>query len=118
MTFDDWEVDPWGDTVDVRNLLTEFFDLDLDAINELNEIVSEVGVFPPFPRVKPVIRSREPEGYDIRALTEAGCSPAEAVDYQMTEILAESQTGWAKIRGIDQSTVSGNAKQAERLLKN
>jgi len=55
--------------------------------------------------------------YYTRGLIEAGASPAEAMDYYMVEIVGMTQTAWAKERGVDQSTVSGNVSQAKEKFK-
>lgn len=55
--------------------------------------------------------------YYVRGLIEAGASPAEAVDYYMTEVEDLTQTAWADERGVDQSTVSGNVSQAKEEFK-
>jgi hypothetical protein len=62
-------------------------------------------------------RDEYPDSYHIQALTEAGCSPAEAVDYLMTVVLEKTQTEWAQTREKDQSTVSQNVRQAKQKLK-
>lgn len=55
--------------------------------------------------------------YHIRALVEAGCSPSEALDYHMVEVVGLSQTEWAEERGIEQPSVSANVSNADRTLK-
>lgn len=55
--------------------------------------------------------------YEIRALTEAGCTPPEALDYYMVERVGLSQSAWADERGIEQPSVSGNVSDAKRILK-
>ena len=55
--------------------------------------------------------------YYMQALIEAGCSPPEALDYYMVEIADMTQSEWADERGIAQPSVSGNIKDAKRLLK-
>lgn len=55
--------------------------------------------------------------YCMRALTEAGCSPPEALDYYMVEVKGLTQSGWADERGIAQPSVSKNVKNAKRALE-
>lgn len=52
----------------------------------------------------------------VRGLVEADCSPAESLDYYMVEAEDMTQTAWANERGIDQSTVSANVKNAKRSI--
>lgn len=55
--------------------------------------------------------------YYTRGLIETGASPAETMDYYMVEIAGMTQTAWANERGVDQSTVSGNVRQAKEEFK-
>lgn len=55
--------------------------------------------------------------YYIRGLIEAGASPTEAVDYYMVKLADMTQTAWAKERGVDQSSVSGNVSRAKEEFK-
>lgn len=52
-----------------------------------------------------------------RALIEAGCSPAEALDYYMTEIRGLTHGGWADERGISQPSVSTRVSDAKTHIK-
>lgn len=54
--------------------------------------------------------------YYDRALIEAGCSPAEALDYRKVELDGLTQAVWAKERHRDASTISENISNAERIL--
>lgn len=47
----------------------------------------------------------------------AGCSPAEAVDYLMTERTPLSQTEWATRRGRSQQAISENVMKAKQKIK-
>lgn len=55
--------------------------------------------------------------YYLKGLIESGLNPAKAIDYYMVEQKEISQTKWASMRNIDQSTVSNNVKKATRKLK-
>lgn len=50
--------------------------------------------------------------FEIAYLTERGCSMAEALDYWACEMRDAGQTEWARRRGVNQSTVSGNVNDA------
>jgi hypothetical protein len=54
--------------------------------------------------------------YHVRGLIEAGASPAEALDYYMVEIRDLTEAAWAEERGVDQSTVGANVRQAKYEL--
>jgi hypothetical protein len=54
--------------------------------------------------------------YYIQGMTEAGASPTEAIDYYMVEVEDRTQTAWADTRGVNQSSVSNNVKEAIQKL--
>lgn len=114
-----WTTDPWGDIFDVSNLVQDVLDVDNETRDAVLRELDAANVIPHYPAVRVDVEGREglPDGYDLRALAEAGCSPAEAVDYKMTEILGESQTGWGRTRGKDQSSVSENVSKARKKLE-
>jgi hypothetical protein len=62
-----------------------------------------------------LLETFEPMG-DIERLIRAGCSPSEAVDYLMVEERGYTQSAWADVRSIGQSSVSGNVAGAKDEL--
>lgn len=60
--------------------------------------------------------SQEPVNTVLVGLIERGCTPAEALDYYMVELGPHTQTSWAAIRGINQSSVSENISKAREKL--
>lgn len=57
----------------------------------------------------------EPES-ELTQLIRAGCSPAEALDYQMVEQEGWTQSAWGKVRDIGQQSVSENIAKARETL--
>lgn len=56
------------------------------------------------------------ESHYIDALQEAGCAPAEVLDYVKVEIGGRTQEEQAGIRGVDQSSVSQNISRAKSVM--
>lgn len=125
VTLDGWSIDPWQDIYDIIHYVMDICDIERDLAAEVSEVMREADAVSYYPNVRVTVRERAglPDGYDVRALIEAGCSPAETVDYMMTEILGESailgesQSSWGETREKDQSTISGNVSQARRTLE-
>jgi hypothetical protein len=88
--------------------LTDGFKYNLEARN----------VIPHYPSVRvDVEEGGVPEGYDIRALVEAGASGAETIDYLITEHYElMTQTDWAEVRGKGSSAISKNVSGAKSEL--
>lgn len=59
---------------------------------------------------------RDEERQALADLIDAGCSPAEAVDYLVTYQTPVSQVEWADRRGISQQGVSDNVRRAGKTL--
>jgi hypothetical protein len=115
----EWTVDPWTDTFPYDGVLEDVLDLDDETRDAARRELSEASLIPLYPEVRVDVADGEglPEGFLIRALTEAGASAAETVDYLITEHLdAMSQTEWAEVRDCDQSAVSRNVSGAEQAL--
>jgi len=110
--------DPWGDVFDAEPLVEEYLDVDDETHETVMETLNAASVIPHYPEVHvEVTECQLPEGYRIRALTEAGCSPPQAVDYLMTEIVGDSQTAWAETRGKAQPSISSNVSDAKQELQ-
>ena len=113
--------DPWGDHYVIDDLVYDAIgasvDKDWDVVRDIEQLLQERAI-PVYPAVTVSIdTSGVVADYHIRALVQAGCSPAEAIDRYYVEQSDLTQTEWAAERGCDQSTVSGNIKQAKRTLK-
>ena len=50
-------------------------------------------------------------------LTDAGCSPAEIIDYLMTEKAPVSQSEWARRRDKSQQAINENIRKARKNLR-
>lgn len=107
------------DIYPVDEPLNRVFDFHPDLAKPVTEDLRESGAVPYYPTLEVAVSSRKslPEGFDATALVEAGCSPSEAVDYQMVEIVGKTPSEWADVRGTDESTVSTSVTEATRKLR-
>ncbi|QSG09588.1 hypothetical protein [Halapricum desulfuricans] len=121
ISLEGWTLDPWLDTADNDYLIGRFLDVEDETLDGVMTELKEARIIPPYPEVRVDVDSdvSMPDGYEIRAICEAGASGAEAVDYIMTEQFdAMNQTEWADIRGKTPSAISKNVGNAEdELLK-
>lgn len=53
---------------------------------------------------------------DLGGLFDAGCSPAEALDFFMTTKGRRSQREWAGVRGVGRTAVANNVRKAKAKL--
>lgn len=51
-------------------------------------------------------------------LIERGCTPAEALDYYVTEVGPYNQSEWARVRGVNQQAVNENVQKARQKMTN
>jgi hypothetical protein len=121
VTVQEWTIDPWGDHhFDPENdHLREFLDVDREALKEVVKNLEARSIIPNYPTVRVDVEDGEgvSEGYDIRALVEAGASGAESIDYLITEHYElMTQTDWADIRGKGSSAISKNVSGAKAEL--
>jgi hypothetical protein len=115
----EWTADPWGDIFHVDYLVQDFLDVDDETRDEVLKNLEIRNVIPHYPTVRVDVEEGEgvPEGYDIRALVEAGASGAETIDYLLTEHYdLMTQTDWAEIRGKGSSAISKNVSGAKKEL--
>lgn len=70
------------------------------------------------PDIQFTVEDREnlPVGYDVHSLIDAGCTPAEAVDYIMCGLRGEYPLSWARTRGVTKETVKENITTVEDLF--
>jgi len=121
VTVQEWTVDPWGDHYfDPENdCLSEFLDIDRDTFKEVVKNLESRNIIPSYPTACVDVEDGEyiPEGYDIRALVEAGASGAETIDYLVTEHHdLMTQTDWADVRCKGSSAISKNVSGAKKEL--
>jgi hypothetical protein len=112
----EWTTDPWGDIFHVDDLVQDFLDLDNETRDEVLKNLEARNVIPHYPAVRVDVEEGEgvPDGYDIRALVEAGASGAETIDYLITEHYdLMTQTDWAEVRGKGSSAISKNVSGAK-----
>lgn len=117
----EWTADPWGDIFGIDHLVQDFLALGNETIDAVLRELSESNAIPSYPTVRVDVQEGDdlPEGYDIRALVEAGASGAETIDYLITEHYdLMTQTDWADVRGKGSSAVSKNVSGAKTELSN
>lgn len=115
----EWTTEPWGDTFDIEPLVRDFLEVDNETRDGVLRELKEADVFPRYPTVRVDVddEASRPDGYDIRALVEAGASGAETVDYLITEHYdLMTQTDWSEVRGKGPSAISKNVSGAESEL--
>ena len=115
----EWTADPWGDIFHVDDLVQDFLDLDNETRDAVLRELSEANVIPHYPTVRVDVEEGEgvSDGYDIRALVEAGASGPETIDYLITEHYdLMTQTDWAEVRGKGSSAISKNVSGAKKEL--
>lgn len=115
----EWTVEPWGDIFEVEHLVQDFLDLDRETQDAVLKQLEESNAIPYYPTVRVDVEERKniPDGYDIRALVEAGASGAETIDYLITEHYdLMTQTDWAEVRGKGSSAISKNVTGAKREI--
>lgn len=115
----EWTADPWGDIFHVDDLVQDFLDLDNETRDAVLRELSDANVIPNYPTVRVDVEEEGgiPDGYDIRALVEAGSSGAETIDYLITEHYdLMTQTDWAAVRGKGSSAISKNVSGAKKEL--
>ena len=116
-----WTADPWGDIFRADALIQDFLDLDNETRDAVLRELSKGSVLPSYPAVHVDVNGDEgiPDGYNIRALGEAGVSAAEGIDYLMTEHYdLMTQANWAEIRGTEVSNINKNVTCAKKKLSN
>lgn len=114
-----WTTDPWKHGFYIDDLVQDFLNLDNETGDAVLRQLSEANVIPNHPAVRVDVNEGEgvPDGYDIRALVEAGASGSETIDYLITEHYdLMTQTDWSAVRGRGSSAISKNVTGAKRKL--
>lgn len=116
---DEWTTEPWLGHYPTDRLLEDFLDIDGETRAGVTDALSLGGVVPTRPTVRVDVddSGSRPDGYEIRALVEAGMSGAEAIDYLITEHHdLMTQTEWATRQDKTASAVNKNVSAAESRL--
>ena len=104
------------DNIDVDGVDEQTFK---NAVKEAINHLRENDLYPPAYRAEiDVAATNLGMEYYTDGLIEAGCEPAEVLDYYAVEIQGRSQTDQAERRGKDQTTVSRNVSRAKETLEN
>lgn len=112
--------EPWRDYADWHWFIEQATadDHTDEVCREAATVLTDEGALARLPDVRVTVDTdARPEDTDLRACMEAGCSPAVAVDYLACESYGYSQGEWADLRGVDQSTVSGNVREGRVVLR-
>ncbi|AUX08259.1 hypothetical protein AArcSl_0609 [Halalkaliarchaeum desulfuricum] len=111
-------VDPWEDSFDVAHLLEEILDIDENVSRTVKEILEDVDAIPVTPSIEVTVEEDDSfaDYFDFQGLIEAGCSPAEAVDYAMVVLTERTPEEWAATRNVDLNTVGENIQKARQQL--
>lgn len=113
----DYVFDPWDVQWELPPVIVEAFDVSFEVAREVAGALGEYSAILSYPKVRiGITETTLGDGYYIRALIEAGCSPPQATDYLMCELEDETQSAWAEVRGKTQGTISGNITAAKRAL--
>lgn len=119
VSLDGWTTSPWGDIFSVRPVVHDFLDVDGETLDGVVRELSEQNIVPAYPTVRVDVAEREdlPEGYDIRALAEAGASGAGITDYLITKYYdLMTQSEWSEVRNTTRSGISKNVSGAKDAL--
>jgi hypothetical protein len=116
----DWQIEFHRDMIfRPGEAIKRAVDLSIDPaqLSHLLEILREADLLPsPYSFELSINDSEVGMEYYIQGMVENGASAAEALDYYMVEIKGMTQTEWARERGVDQSAVSKNVKEAKSHL--
>jgi hypothetical protein len=112
-----WSVNPWDTDQNIAHFLPTR-DLDDDVLGQVTGRLINAGVVSPSPVFKIRLKDGEqlPPAYFIQALAEAGCSPAEIVDWMMVKTRGHSQSTWSDVRDEHDPQVAENIRAAHRTL--
>lgn len=115
-----WRTEPWVDNWNFTQAVSHVTGITGDTLDDLMRELAHDSALPTYPEVEPGVKDGVgvPEGFHMRALVQAGCTAAEALDYRMVEQLDMTQTEWANESGRAQPSVSSNVSKAKRKLKN
>ena len=118
-TVQQWTSTPWVEVFDVDRLVQRILDVDKETCDTVIDVLFEDDILPRYPTVRVDVEEDEstPDGYELRALCEAGASPAASVDYLITEYYdLMSQDAWAEIRGAEEEKINEKVGNAAKKL--
>lgn len=112
-----WSFDPWNTEQDITGCIPSR-DIDHDVLSHVAGRLIDAGVISPTPTFTVQIEDGEqlPPGYFVQALTEAGCSPTEIVDWVMTKTRGHTQATWSDVRDEHESQIAENISAADTTL--
>lgn len=110
-----WTFDPWDTDQDISGFIPGCRDVDNEVLGRVASRLIDAGVVSPSPAAKVEFRNGEglPPGYFVQALTEAGCSPTEIVDWLMVKTRGHTESTWSDVRGEHEQKIAENISAAE-----
>ncbi len=113
-----WSINPWETEQDITRLIPGSRDIDNKVLSQVASRLVDAGVVSPSPAFVVDFSSGEglPPGYFLQALTEAGCSPAEAIDWTMVKTRGHTQATWSDVRGEYEGQIAENIRAADSTL--
>lgn len=114
-----WSITPWKKEQDITRFIPGSRDIDNEVLSRVASRLVDAGVVSPSPAFEIVVSpgKKLPPGYFLQALTEAGCSPAEALDWTMVKTRGHTQSTWSDVRDEHEQQVAKNIDAAERTLR-
>lgn len=115
---DSWRINPWREDQEIGHIIWKAARIEDGLRGRVANLLIEEDVVSLCPDIQLTVEDREnlPVGYDVQSLIDAGCTPAEAVDYIMCVLRGQSPRSWARTRGVTEETVEENITTVEGLL--
>jgi len=112
-----WSFDPWNTEQDITGCIPSR-DIDHDVLGHVADRLIHAGVVSSTPTFTVHVEDGDqlPPGYFVQALTEAGCSPAEIIDWVMTKTRGHTQATWSDVRDECESQIAENINAADTTL--
>ncbi|QLH83814.1 hypothetical protein [Halosimplex pelagicum] len=113
-----WSINPWDTEQDITHFIPETRYASNDVLKKVASRLIEAGVVSPSPSIEVTVKNgkRLPAGYFLQALTEAGCSPTEALDWTMVKTRGHTEATWSEVRGEAEQQIAENIHAAEITL--
>ena len=113
-----WSINPWETEQDITRFIPGSRDIDNEVLSQVAIRLVDAGVVSPSPAFAVDFSPGEglPPGYFLQALTEAGCSPTEAIDWTMVKTRGHTQSTWSDVRGEYEEQIAENIRAEDNTL--
>lgn len=113
-----WSLNPWDTEQDITRFIPGSRAIDNEVRCQVASQLLKAGVVSPSPAFEVAFSPGEglPPGYFQQALTEAGCSPTEAIDWTMVKTRGHTQATWSDVRGESEQQIAENIRAADSTL--